>query len=50
MTAGSFEVRSAPFAWNEASGPIAAEATATDPNRSTSRRLGPEQSAENLGT
>src|SRR5882762_1896536 len=49
ITAGSFEVWSPAFE-KEASGPIAADATATEPKRNTSRRLGPGQTAETLGT
>src|SRR6185312_15327401 len=49
MTAGSLAVRSPAWAQNEASGPNAADATATDPNRSTSRRLGPGQTNVDTG-
>src|SRR5688572_20861058 len=46
MTAGSFDVRSAACALYDATGPTAADASATEPKRSTSRRLGPGQDAE----
>src|SRR5829696_3940144 len=50
MTAGSLVVPSEPLARNGVTGAAAADATATEPNLSTSRRLGPGQGRAGIAT